>query len=63
MRILNKVDYWRNRAKETRVIAELMQDDASRKSLLLSADEYERMAQVAEKRCKKRVPQKSFSIH
>jgi len=48
MRILNKADYWRTRAKETRVIAELMQNDESRKSLLLSANEYERMAQVAE---------------
>jgi hypothetical protein len=63
MRILNRVDYWRTRAKETRVIADLMQDDASRQSLLLSAKEYERMAQVAEKRCKKRAPQKYFSIH
>jgi hypothetical protein len=63
MRIINRVDYWRTRAKETRVIADLMQDDASRQSLLLSAKEYERMAQVAEKRCKKRAPQKYFSIH
>jgi hypothetical protein len=64
MRILNKADYWRTRAKETRVIAELMQNDESRKSLLLSANEYERMAQVAEKRCKRRrAPQKDFSIH
>ena len=44
------VNYWRNRAEGVRVLAELMQDEQSKKLMFCIANEYERMAERAERR-------------
>ena len=44
------VNYWRNRAEGVRVLAELMQDEQSKKLMFCIANEYERMAELAERR-------------
>jgi cobalamin-dependent methionine synthase I len=44
------VNYWRNRAEGMRVIAELMRDEQSKKLMFGIADEYDRMAESAERR-------------
>ena len=44
------VNYWRNRAEGMRVIAELMHDEQSKKLMFGIADEYDRMAESAERR-------------
>jgi hypothetical protein len=44
------VNYWRNRAEEVRVLAELMQDEPSKKLMFSIAIEYERIAELAERR-------------
>ena len=44
------VNYWRNRAEQVRVLAELMQDEQSKKLMFCIANEYERMAERAERR-------------
>jgi hypothetical protein len=45
---LDKVEDWRTRAKQIRVIAEAILDGASRHALLQIADDWEWMAQSAE---------------
>ena len=44
------VNYWRNRAEQVRVLAELMQDEQSKKLMFCIANKYERMAERAERR-------------
>ena len=45
---LNNIEDWRTRAKAIRVIAETIQDGASREALLQIANDWEWMAQSAE---------------
>ena len=51
---LNNVEDWRNRATKIRVIAETILDGASRESLLQIASDYQRTAQLAEERLKRK---------
>jgi hypothetical protein len=44
------VNYWRDRAEGMRVIAELMRDEQSKKLMFGIAEEYDRMAESAERR-------------
>jgi len=44
----NQVEYWKVRAKETRMVAETMHDGAARKALLQIADDWEKMAKRME---------------
>jgi hypothetical protein len=43
-------EHWRSRAEEARVLAELMGDPVAKGTMLEIADQYERLAQRAEKR-------------
>jgi hypothetical protein len=52
--LLNNAEDWRTRAKEIRVIAETMLDGSSRKELLQIANDWEWMAETAERRLKKK---------
>jgi hypothetical protein len=45
-------DYWRDRAKEKRRLAEEMKDQLSKEKILRIARDYERLAQRAEERSK-----------
>ena len=51
---LNNIEDWRNRATKIRVIAETILDGASRESLLQIASDYQRTAQLAEERLKRK---------
>ena len=46
----NEVEYWKVRAKETRMVAETMHGRAAREALLQIANDWEKMAQSAEQR-------------
>jgi hypothetical protein len=60
--------YWRNRAEEARVAADSMQDEQSKQLMFGVANEYERVAELTEKRLKrsaiagKRGASASFSL-
>jgi hypothetical protein len=43
-------EHWRSRAEEARMLAELIGDPAAKGTMLEIADQYERLAQQAEKR-------------
>jgi hypothetical protein len=49
-------EHWRSRAEEARSVAEQLDDDQARQSMLRIAEEYERLALRAEHR-RKRPPQ------
>jgi hypothetical protein len=49
---INDPDYWRDRAKEKRMLAEGMKDQLSKEKILRIARDYERLAQRAEERSK-----------
>ena len=46
--LLNDIERWRTRAKETRMVAETMHDGVARDALLHVANDWEQMAQLAE---------------
>ena len=52
MGLLNNATYWRNRAEEARTIAETLENAQSKEILLGIANDYERMARLAEERTK-----------
>jgi hypothetical protein len=45
--LLNDIERWRTRAKETRMVAETMHDGVARDALLHVANDWEQMAQVS----------------
>jgi hypothetical protein len=47
--LVDNPEYWRTRAEEARVVAESMQDPASRQMMLRIVSDYDRMADRAEK--------------
>ena len=47
---LNDPAHWRRRAAETRSIADRLDDAAARQAMLEIADQYERIAAMAERR-------------
>jgi hypothetical protein len=49
---INDPEYWRDRAKEKRRLAEAMKDQLSKEKILRIARDYERLAQQAEERSK-----------
>jgi hypothetical protein len=49
---INDPEYWRDRAKEKRMLAEGMKDQLSKEKILRIARDYERLAQRAEERSK-----------
>ena len=49
---INDPEYWRDRAKEKRRLAEGMKDQLSKEKILRIARDYERLAQRAEERSK-----------
>jgi hypothetical protein len=49
-RVIDNPKHWRNRAEETRALARKVDDPRTKRSLLESADGYERLAQRAEGR-------------
>ena len=49
---INDPEYWRDRAKEKRMLAEGMKDQLSKEKILRIARDYERLAQQAEERSK-----------
>ena len=50
---LNDPEHWRGRAEETRTLAEQLTDPVSTSTLLRIAEEYERLAEHAQRRAKK----------
>jgi hypothetical protein len=46
--LLNDIERWRTRAKETRTVAETMRDGVACDALLQVANDWEQMAQLAE---------------
>ena len=50
--MLGHAKYWRSRAEEARVLAELLEDAQSKRIMLGIASDYERMAEIAEQRVK-----------
>jgi hypothetical protein len=49
-RTLNDPAHWRQRAQEMRGIADLLDDPAAKKAMLEIAQQYERIAAIAEQR-------------
>jgi hypothetical protein len=49
---VNDPEYWRDRAKEKRILAEGMKDQLSKEKILRIARDYEKLAQRAEERSK-----------
>jgi hypothetical protein len=50
--LLDNAKYWRSRAEEARVVAELLEDAQSKQIMLGIVRDYERMAELAEQRAK-----------
>ena len=50
--MLGHAKYWRSRAEEARLLAELLEDAQSKRIMLGIAGDYERMAELAEERVK-----------
>ena len=50
--MLGHAKYWRSRAEEAHVLAELLEDAQSKQIMLGIAGDYERMAELAEQRVK-----------
>ena len=50
--MLGHAKYWRSRAEEAHVLAELLEDAQSKQIMLGIAGDYERMAEPAEQRVK-----------
>ena len=50
--MIGQTKYWRIRAEEARVLAELLEDLQSKNIMLRIAGDYERMAEIAEQRGK-----------
>ena len=50
--MIGHAKYWRSRAEEVRVLAELLEDAQSKQIILGIAGDYERMAELAEQRGK-----------
>jgi hypothetical protein len=46
--LLNNVECWRTRAKETRLVADTLHDGPARDALLQIANDWEQMAQLVE---------------
>ena len=55
--LLDNVAYWEMRAKQTRVLAEKIPHAESREAMFRIANDYERMAELAEERLKKKSSQ------
>jgi hypothetical protein len=49
-RHLNDSEHWRGRAEESRILAELISDETSKKMMLKIADDYEKLAARASAR-------------
>jgi hypothetical protein len=47
---INDPEHWRKRAKETRAIADKMNDPRAREKMLKIADDYDRLGKQAEER-------------
>ena len=54
--LLDNPQHWRDRAEETRSVADDMVHGETRSRLLKIAEEYEHLAKLAEKRAKENVP-------
>jgi DNA mismatch repair ATPase MutS len=54
---INDPKHWLNRAKETRALAEQIDDPEATRTMLKKADDYERLAKRAEERAAGRWPQ------
>jgi hypothetical protein len=50
--LLDNAKYWRSRAEEARMVAELLEDAQSKLIMLGIARDYERIAELAEQRVK-----------
>ena len=46
----NDPDHWRQRAEETRILAEQMSDEVQKKTILGIADDYDKLAARASRR-------------
>jgi hypothetical protein len=53
----NDPKHWLGRAKEARAIAEQLDDPEAKRTMLATADDYERLAKRAEERAAGRWPQ------
>ena len=49
---INDAEYWRDRAREKRMLAEGMKDQIAKEKILRIVRDYERLAQRAEERSK-----------
>jgi len=49
-RLIEKPEFWRLRAQETRALADRETDDETKRSLLETVAEYERLAKLADRR-------------
>jgi hypothetical protein len=58
---INDPKHWRDRAEDTRAVADQMDDPDSRRKMLRTADDYEELARRAERRLKARDSSKAVS--
>jgi hypothetical protein len=48
--LINDPDHWRDRAREKRALAERLRNEQAKQTVLRIANEYERLAELAEER-------------
>ncbi len=53
-RLLDNPKHWRDREEETRSLVELMRNPETKRRLLKVADEYQQLAELAERRVKEK---------
>ena len=58
---INDPEHWRQRAEQMRALAEDVQDDQAKKTMLRIAKDYDRLAVRAEQRAKGLTPAASWS--
>ena len=61
--MVNDPEYWRDRAREKRELAERLRNEQAKQTVLRVANEYERLAEQAEERSRGSPPPRAAMIY